>query len=746
MAPFMSSIRRRPHALAAVVALLGLVLTGGGALVVDSAQDERDRITLAARTREVADAISGRLDAYIALLQGGRGLFATERVVSIAEFDAYARALDLRRRYPGLQGFGLSRRLARHQLADTLAEMAAAGTPATLRDIRPRDEYHVIVALEPPDARNRAALGYDMFQEPSRRLAMERARDTGEPAATGRVTLVQEIDGNQQPGFLLYMPVYAGGEPPRDVAARTERLAGFVYAPFRAHELLSALVGYQRGVQLRVYDGPELVRENLLFEQGEPDSEAQASDMARESIHVAGRTWTIVLQPGRDWRSRRTSALVLCAGLLVTGFLVAITTLQARARERAERLLADLARSEAELRAHEEQLRQAVTDAQEASRLKDEFLATVSHELRTPLQSILGWTSLLRTGDLDAARVRRAVDTIDRNARSQAQIVEDVLDLSRIVSGRLKLESTAVDLSAVLEAAVEVVRPAAEAKGVVLEVLVEPALVARGDAGRLQQVFWNLLSNAVKFTPAGGRVETIARGEGRLVQVDIRDSGQGISPEFLPHVFDAFRQQDQSRTRRFGGLGLGLSIVRQLVEMHGGTVTASSSGAGQGSTFRVELPTAVLEGGALHVGPVADDATLPRLDDVRVLVVDDHPDGREAVEAILTQSGALVETAESAAVAWPRLLAAPPDVLVCDIAMPEEDGLSFIRRVRALPAGGGARVPAIALTAYARVEEHTRSLEAGFDRHLAKPVEATELVAAVRQLAGARHDVAPPAG
>jgi signal transduction histidine kinase/CheY-like chemotaxis protein len=740
----MTSVRRRPHALAAVVALLGLVFTAGGAAIVDSAQHERDRVTLRSRTREVADAISGRLDAYIALLQGGRGLFATERVVSIAEFRAYARGLDLRRRYPGLQGFGLSRRVAREQLAGTLAEMAAAGTPAILRDMTPRDEYHVIVDLEPLDDRNRAAIGYDMFLDPARRLAMERARDTGEPAATGRVSLVQEIDGNRQPGFLLYMPVYLGGGLPPDVSTRRARLTGFVYAPFRAHDLLSALVGHQRGVELSVYDGPDLVRENLLFEQGDPDSEAEPSEMARESIHVAGRTWTVVVQPGRDWRSRRTSLYVLGAGLLVTGFLVTVTTLQARARERAERLLADLARSEAELRAHEEQLRQAVTDAQEASRLKDEFLATVSHELRTPLQSILGWTSLLRTGSLDAERVRRAVDTIDRNARAQAQIVEDVLDLSRIVSGRLRLESALVDLSGVLHASVDVVRPAAEAKNVALEVLVEPSLVVRGDAARLQQVFWNLLSNAVKFTPAGGRVETLARGEGELVQVEVRDTGQGISPEFLPHVFDAFRQQDQSRTRRHGGLGLGLSIVRQLVEMHGGTVVAQSPGPGQGSTMRVELPRGPRDAGALHVGPVPEDATLPRLDDVRVLVVDDHPDGREAVEAILSQSGARVETAESAAAAWPRLLAEPPDVLVCDIAMPEEDGLSFIRRVRASP--GGTRIPAIALTAYARVEEHARSLEAGFDRHLAKPVEAAELVAAVRQLAGAERDVAPPAG
>ncbi|HEX8353668.1 MAG TPA: ATP-binding protein, partial [Pyrinomonadaceae bacterium] len=384
--------------------------------------------------------------------------------------------------------------------------------------------------------------------------------------------------------------------------------------------------------------------------------------------------------------------------------------------------------------------------AQEANRIKDEFLATLSHELRTPLTAILGWASMLRGGGFDAAATRRAVETIERNARAQRQIVEDVLDVSRIITGNLRLELRPVDARSLLQEAVETVRPAAEAKGVYLSTLLAADVgEVSADPDRLRQVLWNLLSNAVKFTQCGGRVEVELCREGAQAVVRVGDTGQGISPEFLPHVFDRFRQADMGTTRQHGGLGLGLAIVRHLVELHGGEVTAESAGPGLGSTFRVRLP--------LRQSPRADEpaqaepaapaaqggAAAPASESLagtRVLLVEDEEDAREMLKTLLEVSGASVRAAGSAAEAWESLEGAGCDVLVSDIGMPGEDGYSLIRRVRERDARHGVRTPAVALTAYAREEDRAHSLAAGFDAHVAKPVEPSELLAVVAELTG----------
>jgi PAS domain S-box-containing protein len=382
-------------------------------------------------------------------------------------------------------------------------------------------------------------------------------------------------------------------------------------------------------------------------------------------------------------------------------------------------------------------------EAQESSRLKDEFLATVSHELRTPLTAILGWAHMLRMGQFSDDSARRAFETVERNARAQAQLIDDLLDVSRIVTGKLRIDVRNVDPHSFIEAAVEAVRPGAEAKGVRLQKVLDTGAVSvSGDPVRLQQIVWNLLSNAIKFTPRGGRVQVRLERVNSHVEVAVSDTGSGIPAEFLPHVFDRFRQADQKTTRQHGGMGLGLAIVRHLVELHGGTVRAESAGEGRGATFTVTLPVAPVyntEGEAGRVHPAARN-TLPtfdlfdRLDGLKILVVDDEPDTRDLLKAGLGQCGAEVTAAASAAEAFEAIEKSAPDLLISDIGMPGEDGYELMRRVRSLPPEAGGRVPAIALTAYARVEDRMHALRAGYQMHVPKPVELAELAAVAASL------------
>jgi PAS domain S-box-containing protein len=380
--------------------------------------------------------------------------------------------------------------------------------------------------------------------------------------------------------------------------------------------------------------------------------------------------------------------------------------------------------------------------AEEASRLKDEFLATVSHELRNPLSSIVGWAALLRSGKLNPEQGAQAVEAIARNAQAQSQLISDLLDVSRIIAGRLRLDIRSFGLAKVLEAAIDVVRPAAEAKSVRLQAMLDPAAQPMvGDPDRLQQVFWNLLSNAVKFTPKGGRVHVVLQRINSSVEVSVSDTGVGIRAELLPYVFDRFRQGDATASRDSGGLGLGLAIVRHLVELHGGTVRAESKGAGLGAIFTVRLPvmvapTASHEEEQVHpsAGGTPLEAT-QTLDGLRILVVDDDADAREIISTILAQARAEVRRAASASEALKILDEWLPDALISDIGIPQQDGYALIRELRARPVEKGGRIPAAALTAYARPEDRMRVLAAGYQMHIPKPIQPAELVAVVASIA-----------
>jgi signal transduction histidine kinase len=467
-------------------------------------------------------------------------------------------------------------------------------------------------------------------------------------------------------------------------------------------------------------------------------------DFRRDTLELeANQRELLEIHRRREYRARLASEGVLVATVLLSLLFVGAAAFINRRFDERRRLLekevAERKRAEERREALLTSERAARSEAERATRLKDEFVATMSHELRTPLNAIVGWASILRH-DPRADTVKQGVEVIQRNAKLQARMVEDLLDMSRILSGKLAMELQRTDLSVIVEAAVAAVRPTADAKNVRLHASISPTPPVNGDPGRLQQVLWNLLTNAIKFTPAGGLVTILTRETERdgvkSVEISVTDTGQGIDPTFLPFVFERFRQADASTTRRHGGLGLGLSIVKSLVEMHQGSVEAMSPGEGQGSTFIVTLPLA--KGAATLDQTVTEPAlqSFSTLAGLRVLIVDDEADARTLAQRVLEERGAEVVAVVSAAEAIRAVEGKDePNIVVSDIGMPEHDGYDLITRVRAMP-GSLGRIPAVALTALARDEDRERTLLAGYQVHISKPFDPSELVTVVATLAG----------
>lgn len=1002
--------------------------------------------------QEINARIKARIQTSIALLRAGTGLFAASDEVDIDEFDRFVQQIELQKNYPGIQGIGFSLRFRPDEKENLILKMRRAGvTHFKIWPDYPRDEYNAIIYLQPTNNRNPVAIGYDMFTEAVRRHAMEVARDTGTPTASGRVVLVQEPETQKQSGFLIYAPVYRNNADVSTVQARRKALRGFVYSPFRIDDFLGPIFADKNfDVSFKIYDGDQLKPENLLH-----DSAPEAGPphyVQVNTLEFADRTWTLVYatKPSFDLGSSSTFLpYMFAAGLLLSWLFFAVTRAEVHARARAERAATELAESEATTRktlterelaeealreseelyrelvenandivymldfdgrissinkaaevilgytqdellgmnitevlaldsvvvgeqmltsGHqrtnyevevvsktgrvltletsnklitrgsqpvgiqgiardistrrraEEALREAdqralseyerllermsglaqalgtarelsvifrglreftkasvpcdgffvslydpikdlrtacyawgdekevdvselppmpvtstgpnsravrtgqviITDdymeatrghptvivgpdnglrpqssiavpmavmgriigtievqsyeanayrhkhetamrmaanltavaienvrllsressareaAEESNRLKDEFLATVSHELRTPLTAILGWSRLLDSDSLDDSVARQAIETIWRNAKAQSQIIDDILDVSRIITGNLYLDLQPVELAPVVRTAINVVRPTADAKGIRIEAKLDnaPAVVS-GDSNRLQQVIWNLLSNAVKFTNSGGTVSVRLYQEGSAVEIEVADTGHGISREFLPYVFDRFRQADSSTTRQHGGLGLGLAIARHLVEIHGGSIRAESSGKGHGSTFTIRLP--LLDSKIKTRGDMNEEipalSNQQSLSGLHVLVVDDDTDTLELMTTALTSRKANVTAVCTAGEAIEVIKGRRPDVLVSDIAMPDEDGYGLIARVRSLDTEAQPAIPAVAITAYAKEEDRKRALESGFQIYLAKPVELSELISVVARAA-----------
>ncbi len=475
--------------------------------------------------------------------------------------------------------------------------------------------------------------------------------------------------------------------------------------------------------------------------------EAFAARDGGPDVHIVGlaaRDGSVLALVGGDAKPENARDVLDMLPLLARSLKAEHEIVAAAGRAQAARSAAAQAHTLGEkLSATRKELQLALGAAEAAARSKDEFLAVVSHELRTPLNGILGWAQLMIMGALDDAAKARALAAIERNAKAQARLIEDILDLSRIASGRVRLDVKAVDLRSIAEAALDVVRPAANAKGVRLQAVLDShAGEISGDGDRLQQVLWNLLSNAITHSSPGGRIYVRIQRVNSHVELSVADEGHGIAADFLPYVFDRFRQADNSATRKHGGLGLGLAITRHLVEMHGGTIHAVSEGEGKGATFTVRLPLSSIAG---HQGPAPErprityeqqepNRALQSLEGIRILVVDDEPDARDLIATVLRRSGAVVTAAHSVAEALECAKAIPPDFLISDIEMADEDGYSLIRKIRGSNIPEFRSIPAIALTAYAGPGDRMRALEAGFQVHMPKPVQPAELVLVVANL------------
>ena len=558
------------------ILVAALLLTAGVARYAAVSGAREDLLRFQNTADRAQAAIANRLDAYVALLRGAGGLFSTQPQVTLEAFRAYVARLELTR-YPGVQGMGFSRRVPADRRSRILQSMQDQWQKAFRFWPERPGETHAILYLEPQDGVNQQALGFDMTSEAVRRSAMERARDTGRLAVTGR--LAQEATANEeQVEFLIYVPVYFSLGIPATVGDRRELLRGFVFSPFRPRAFFESLQhAFPEVAILEIHESDSglIYRTSLEPAAGVPDWL-----QAQRRIDVLGQSWLVTFRPGPHFTRGARSALPLfiaAGGVVLSALLFLLVRSQIRARSAAERAAAMAKRSEEALRA--------------VDREKDAFLATISHELRTPLNAIVGWASMLGRGSMPAETQAHAINVIERNPAAQTRLIEDLLDMSRAVTGHLSLEVTDVDIRATLDAAVDALRPASEAAGLTLQLDGHARLgLIEADGVRLQQIVMNLLSNSIKFTPRGGRITLTAERSGGMLILTVTDTGSGIHPEFVPFLFERFKQADSSPTRAHAGVGLGLAIVRHLVDLHGGTIEAASGGHNAGATFTVRLP------------------------------------------------------------------------------------------------------------------------------------------------------------
>ncbi|QRK11915.1 CHASE domain-containing protein [Archangium violaceum] len=699
-------LHRLPRHLVPVgVLALSLLLTACVSLLLNANTRARDQARFDNQVQSTSDRLLRRLDTHIALLQGTEGLFATQHRVSPDEFSAFVQLLELQERYPGVQGLGFSQRFP--------------------------DEHHAVVLLEPRDARNQAAMGYDMYSEPNRREAMARARDTGQPALSAKVTLKQEIHGEKQAGFLLYVPVYRGSHRPATVEARREALVGFVYSPFRANDLLNGIFGADRRprVSFQLYDGTGVDPENLLHVSHEPEAlPREPLFTTTRTLTVAGRPWTLTFASLPSFEE--TASRVVVVPFTVTGVLMSLaffflSRAQVRARGAAERSADELRVALAERARVEAQLR-------EADQRKDDFLAMLAHELRNPLAPVLTAVQLMERKLQSGLGTERERDVVERQVHHMRRLVDDLLDVSRVTRGKIHLQKRPVELVAAVGRAVESARPFAESREHTLRVeLPRGPLWMEADPVRLEQVLSNLLHNAAKYSEPGGRITLTLTCEAGEAVVRVADTGMGIPAEALPHLFEPFMQVSRTLDQAQGGLGLGLTLVKRLVEMHGGRVEVASEGVGQGSVFSVRLPLLPAERIPAEPG---DERLEPDVSEEsrRVLVVDDNVDAAEMLGEVLEMHGHRVTVVHDGMAALECLDALQPEVIFLDIGLPGMDGYEVARRIRERAAGAGPRL--VAITGYGQASDRKRSREAGFDAHLVKPVELDAVRALVADL------------
>ncbi|HEX8370627.1 MAG TPA: CHASE domain-containing protein [Pyrinomonadaceae bacterium] len=541
--------------------------------------------------------INNKIRIYIAMLKSGRGFIETVGEINRDSFRTYVSSLDLRRNYQGVQGIGYAKRVLSYE-AEALAQKME-GEGFTNFRIFPQNsakyDYIAVLYLEPLDERNRRAIGFDVSSEDNRRLTLEKSAVTGEPVATGKVFLVVETEDGKQPGFLICLPIYKGDHNPQDAEERKRLLDGYVYGAFRANNFLAEVrnASNTEDISITIYES-EAADENILARSHSGVPDAGSDFTSRIETEVAGRKWIVEYKALPAFTAKSNSgwtSLIFGSGLVFSLLLFGMTYLESFARRKSEKFTYELKESEKEKALLFEKEQKARRSAEDASRAKDEFISVVSHELRTPLNTIAGWTRILQADTLAPEMKQQALEKIDKNLRIQTKLVEELLDFSQIITGKSDLNSKLVEISGVFEDAVADV--AAQAREKEINIEKENTLNGQkvlGDSERLKKAFENILRNAVKFTSKNGTVFTEIKEQEETIEMKIRDSGRGINPKFLPHIFEGFRQADSSSTRQFGGLGLGLAISRHIIELHGGSIKAESAGEGKGSVFTIKIP------------------------------------------------------------------------------------------------------------------------------------------------------------
>jgi signal transduction histidine kinase len=596
-----------PYVLLAVTCTLAVL----AAVYAASTAEYRRQAAFLADADETRQQIQVRLNTYLDLVRAGTALLAASNEVNHAEFRAFVRRLEVRERYPGIEGVGFAQHVARQDLGSFVRDLELDGVQLRLRPTGDRPASETIVFLEPIDSRNQESLGFDLSTDPVQLAAMARARDTGHPALSDRVRGGSPVAAIAEDSVVLYVPVYRTGAPTATVDERRRALHGFVFSSLRIERLLQRIAA-ARPVTFEVYDGPNAAPDALIHASAMPTS--RPAYEAAGAFRIAERQWLIVVKSTaqRSLLVPAASRNALLAGALLSVLVFLITRIQIGAWETTKRHEIALRESEQALRASEAQLRELVVrerdaraQAEAADKAKDDFLVALSHELRTPLNAVLGWITILRNESSHEDRRLHAVDVIERNARLQAHLIEDLLDVQRILLGKMTVKLEPVAMATVVGSVLDSVRPAAETAGVELSSTTINAGLIRGDAPRVHQIVWNLVSNAIKFTPPGGRVTLELTKDGGQVELRVRDTGVGIAPEFLPHVFERFRQADSASARSHSGLGLGLAITRHLVEMHGGSIAAHSDGPERGALFIVRLPAAPVPAGADDIARLA---------------------------------------------------------------------------------------------------------------------------------------------
>lgn len=580
-----------------LVLFVSIILTLGVTFLFYRSTLSKDQIRFNTSANQIQITLENKVNSYIALLKSTRAFIETTEKLNRKKFKSYADSLNLEKNYIGLIGIGYSKIVFPNERKSLINQMKSEGfTDFKIFPEGDRELYQAIIYIEPLNEANLKVIGFDMSTEENRRQALIRARDSAKEAATAKIVLLQGNEQENQPGFLIYLPVYKAGTLPTTVQERRETLIGYVYCPFRAKDFLAASINEEAfpGIEFKIYDN-EIEPENLLTETKNAISVKKGESFyLKTNIDIAGRRWVVEYAPTQsffDQSNQNLIPMIFIGGILFSFLLFWVTYAEAASRQKLQEVAVNLLEAEEQKQILLEKEQRARLIAEQANKTKDEFISVVSHELRTPLNAIAGWAKILKSENLSDNTKELALQKIEKNLRSQTKIVEEILDFSQIISGKVNLENEPFVFSDVFENVLCEIEPKAQEKEIKLIKLNNlDGQIINGDRRKIQIVLEHLLSNAIKFTPFGGEIEAEVKEEDSKILLTVKDNGNGIKSEFLPHIFDRFRQDDASSTRFHGGLGLGLAITEHIIKLHHGTIEAQSEGKEKGSTFIIKIP------------------------------------------------------------------------------------------------------------------------------------------------------------